>query len=427
MNNLPKYNRRQVGTLVSRMKEKPTRLICLTGPRQSGKTTLVLQALRLVERQSQYVAVDEPESVTRTPFASFGSIRLLDHDSTNAFDTPPDAQWLVRTWERARAEAKLAERGYIFVLDEIHRIPDWHSTVKGLWDADRRLGIPLHVVLLGSAPLLMHAGLSEALTGRFELIRLAHWSFPEMVAAFNVTLNEYVYFGGYPGAADLTGDEQRWRSYVLDAFVEPTLERDVLALERVDKPALLRQLFKIGAAYSGQIVAYTKLLGQLQDAGNTTTLTRYLKLLSQVGLLRGLAKFAANEIRRRASKPKLQVLNTALLTVHSAYTYDTALSDRTHWGRLVESAVGAHLCNTATADTEVYYWRESNLEVDYVVRHGHRVVGIEVKSGNKFGRLHGLQEFGRRFGATRLVTVGTGGMSLQELLQTPAFELFEDP
>ena len=426
MSKLPAYQRSELETLVSRLNEEPHSLICITGPRQCGKTTLILQGLQLMERHSQYVPVDEPESIIPATFFGDGSRAFPAGGFKIESGKPRSSQWLVRIWERARAEANQSERGFILVLDEIHYIPGWHITVKGLWDADRRRGIPLHVVLLGSAPLLMQAGLTDALTGRFELIQLSHWSLAEMAEVFNVTLNEFIFFGGYPGAIAFRGNEQRWRSYVLNALIEPTLERDVLALERVDKPALLRQLVEVGANSSGKILSYTKLLGQLQDAGNTTTLARYLGLLSKVGLMRGLDKYANNVVRRRASIPKFQVLNTAVQSVHSDYTFNQAQADRSHWGRLVESAVGAHLCNTATAGMEVHYWREGNLEVDFVVRYGRKVVGIEVKSGKKIGRLRGLEEFGRRFGATRIITVGRGGTELDEFLQTPAHQFFGD-
>ena len=424
---LPDYERPHIATVLARLNERPRRLISITGPRQSGKTTLIQQALRRITRPSRYIAADEPVSVAHIPWAEFGPHGVSDEDAVIPLDTMPDARWLVHNWEHARMEAKHSDRGLILVLDEIHYIRGWARTIKGLWDADRHLGIPLHVVLLGSAPLLVQAGLSEALTGRFEVIHLAHWSLDEMVAAFNVTLDEYIYFGGYPGAAALIGDELRWCSYIREALIEPTLDRDVLALERVDKPALLRQLFEVAAVYSGQIVAYTKLRGQLQDAGNTTTLARYMKLLAQVGLMRGLDKYAANEIRRRASKPKLQVLNTALLSAMSEYTFTGALSDRSHWGRLVESAVGAHLCNVASAESEIYYWREGDVEIDFVLRRGREVIGIEVKSGRHPGPSRGLGEFQRRFGAKRVMTVGTGGIPLQEFFYRSAQTLFMDP
>jgi len=417
MHPLPQFRRKEVEVLVARLEAKPRRLICVVGPRQCGKTTAVLQGLGLTSRQNRYIAVDEPSSSFSEPSGLAGVEFGL------ATGRPRDVQWLIQVWERARTLAKHSENGFILVLDEIHTIGEWHSAVKGLWDADRRHGIQLHVVLLGSAPLLMREGLMEALTGRFEQIRLAHWSLDEMASAFNATLDEFIYFGGYPGMHDLKNDENAWHSVIRDAIIDPSVEKDVLALVRVDKPALLRQLFEIGTAYSGQIVSYNKMLGQLQDVGNATTLKRYLDLLSRVGLLRGLPKYAGNIIRQRASTPKLQVLNTALMTASAGYTFDEAQTDRSYWGHLVESAVGAHLCNTATTGVEVFYWREGNLEVDFVVRCGRRLVGIEVKSGKRIGCLQGLKEFGHRFKADRLLTIGRGGMPLKDFLAIPAPDL----
>ena len=227
-----------------------------------------------------------------------------------------------------------SERGFVLVFDEIQKIPNWSEAVKGMWDADRRQGRPLHVVLLGSAPLLMQEGMSESLAGRFETIRLTHWSFEEMAAAFDFDLSRYVYFGGYPGAAPLIRQQDRWRKYILNSLVEPNIERDVIAMQRIHKPALLKRLFDLGAEYSGQILSYTKMMGQLQDAGNTTTLSRYLNLLSAAGLVTGLPKYAGGAYRRRASSPKLNVLNTALMSAQSDYTFQEASADRSFWGTI---------------------------------------------------------------------------------------------
>ena len=246
-----------------------------------------------------------------------------------------------------------------------------------------------------------------------------------MSDAFSLSLDQYVYFGGYPGAASRVHDQRRWSAYIRDALVEPIIERDVLSMTRVDKPSLLKRLFDMGALYSGQVVAYNKMLGQLHDAGNTTTLTRYLKLLSDAGLLTGLSKYTKRPISAKASIPKLNVLNTALMAVVSGYDFEDARADRSFWGRLVESAVGAHLLNTASSGTEVKYWRDRNYEVDFVLQRGPRVVGIEVKTGPEPGSLWGLAEFERRFQPLRTLVVGTGGEPLHEFLSLPADWWFE--
>ena len=422
------YERTQKSTLLERLDEKPRRLIVVTGPRQTGKTTLVLQVLKRIDRQSRYLSADEPDTVTLPPVPGAES---------DAIGGPGQAaiplvyergtRWLVRQWEQARMDADQSARGFVLALDEVQKIPNWSETVKGLWDADRRHGRPLHVILLGSAPLLMQRGMSESLAGRYETVHLTHWSFPEMSAAFGFDLPSYIYFGGYPGGASLVQAQRRWCAYITEALVEPNIERDILAMQRVDKPALLKRLFELGTEFSGQILSYNKMLGQLQDAGNTTTLARYLDLLSTAGLITGLPKYAAAAHRRRASSPKLNALNTALITAHSGYTFEEAKADRSYWGRLVESAVGAHLFNSGTPAYLVHYWRENSREVDFVLERGRRVVAFEVKSGSRRSNLSGLKMFAERFDVSDSIVVGEGGITLSEFLSTPAPEWLGDP
>ena len=412
------FQRPQVTTLYGRLAEPPRQLIALFGPRQTGKTTIVRQALGQIDLESRYLAVDEPDSAEfRVPSAAT--------EATFLAPQVRDAEWLVRHWEEARREAERLG-GFVLVFDEIQKIPQWSETIKGLWDADRAKNCPLHVVILGSAPLLVQSGLSESLAGRFEPIRVAHWSFGEMSAAFDFDLPHYLYFGGYPGAEPFVRDPDRWRDYILGALVEPNIERDLLAMTRVDKPVLLKRLFELGAVYSGQILSYTKMLGQLQDAGNTTTLARYLDLLSSAGMLAGVPKYAGRVHRVRASSPKLNVLNTALMTAGSGYSFAEAQADRSFWGRIVESAVGAHLLNTATSDIRLHYWRDGAHEVDFVLQRGARIVAIEVKSGAKRMPLGGMDEFERRFSPRRSLLVGEGGIPLNEFLTVPAHYWFEE-
>ena len=415
------FHRSTVASVVDRLTEEPSRLVTIFGPRQTGKTTIVQQALGKIGQRSSYLPVDEPEP------AFPGIARGVDTRSSALFRAPRNAQWVVMQWEEARRYAEEFEDGFVLVFDEIQKVPNWSETVKGLWDADRIRDLPMHIVLLGSAPLAIQSGLSESLAGRFESIRVTHWSFSEVSTAFNFTLDEFVYFGGYPGAAGLAEDEERWRSYILQALIEPHLERDLLAMTRVDKPALLKALFELGASYSGQILSYNKMLGQLQDAGNTTTLARYLDLLSTAGLLTGLPKHSGSVHRRRGSSPKLAVLNTALMSATSGYTFAEARADRTFWGRLVESCVGAHLLNTAPSNMSVSYWRDGPYEVDFVLGTGPRVRAVEVKSGD--GRINeaSLLEFERRYDARSSLVVGEGGIPLNEFLAAPADEWFRMP
>ena len=387
--------RAQVRLIEARLREPRRFIQVVTGPRQVGKTTAVLTAVERVGGPTVITSADEP---------------MLRRDG-----------WLAAQWAIARAEiARTGAAAGVLVIDEVQKLPVWSETVKRLWDEDSREGVPLHVVLLGSAPLLVARGLTESLAGRFEQIHLAHWSWPEMREAFGWDLERYLCYGGYPGAAPLVEDPERWRRYILDALVETTIARDVLLLNQVNKPALLRRLFELGARYSGQVLSYTKMLGQLQDAGNTTTLAHYLDLLSGAGMLTGLPKYAGDVARRRGSSPKFQVLNTALMTALSGVMLDEARRDRSYWGRLVESACGAHLANAAAAgDFALSYWRDGDDEVDFVITDGRRVATIEVKSGRADERHGGTEAFRARHRADRSFVVGADAIPLAEFLETP--------
>ena len=389
------FERSQAETLSGRLSEPRRFLQVVAGARQVGKTTLVEQVLGRLDAPSLFISADEP--------------------------TLGDTAWLAAQWDRARlATADAGEAGTVLALDEVQKIPGWSETVKRLWDEDTRARRPLKVVLLGSAPLLMQQGLTESLAGRFEVLHLPHWSYAEMQTAFGFSLEDYLYFGGYPGAAPLIGEPQRWRRYLLDALIETTIARDVLLMTRVDKPALLRRLFDLGCRYSGQILSYTKMLGQLQDAGNTVTLAHYLDLLAGAGMLTGLQKYAGKAVRQRGSSPKLQVLNTALMTAQSGLSPQEARADGEFRGRLVESAVGAHLANAAACGVcELFYWRERSREVDFVLRAGRVVVAIEVKSGRAPDAFPGLADFAAAFKPKRTLIVGGDGIVLEEFLTRP--------
>ena len=389
------YSRPHVDRLVDRLLETRRFIQIVAGSRQVGKTTLVEHAAQQSGLPARYASADEP--------------------------TLRDVQWIEQQWGAARSLAvEAGERGALLVLDEVQKVTGWSEAVKYLWDADTRTGLPLKVVVLGSAPLLVQRGLGESLAGRFEMIRLPHWSFTEMRAAFGWSLEQYLFYGAYPGAAPLIRQPDRWARYVRDSLIEPIISRDVLLMSRVDKPALLRRLLDLACAYSGQILSYNKMIGQLQDAGNTITLAHYLDLLAGAGLVVGLQKYAADTARRRASSPKLQVFNTALVTAQAGLTLKQARQDHAFWGRLVESAVGAHLANAAaTGNCETYYWRERNREVDFVVRAGSRLAAIEVKSGRAADSLPGMAAFSEAFRPTRKLLVGSDGIDLETFLLTP--------
>ncbi|MCK9420188.1 MAG: AAA family ATPase [Nitrospirae bacterium] len=393
------YHRPMYDTLVKRLREQRRFIQVLAGPRQTGKTTMVRQVADEIRIPVHYASADEPTLQSRS--------------------------WVEQQWETGRllAAETAGKSGAILVLDEIQKVTGWSEVIKKLWDNDTRKKISLKVVLLGSAPLLIQRGLTESLAGRFETIPVVHWSYAEMQEAFGWDVDQFIYFGGYPGAAGLIADQKRWSRYIIDSLIETTLSRDILLLTRVDKPALLRRLFQLGCSYSSQILSYQKMIGQLQDAGNTTTLAHYLELLAGAGMLTGLHKYAAQRIRERASSPKLQVLNTALISAQSPMTFEAARKDRESWGRLVESAVGAHLINSAAGTgVEIFYWRERSREVDFVLRSGRTVVAIEVKSGSHKEGLPGMDAFEKTFKPKRKLLIGEDGITLEKFLLTPAEE-----
>ncbi|KAF0124722.1 MAG: putative ATPase [Elusimicrobia bacterium] len=396
----PKFKRPILKTIQSRLGERRRFIQVLSGPRQVGKTTLIRQFMAGTAMPHHYASADEP------------SLR--------------DTSWIETQWEIGRLAAKKAKKnGALLILDEAHKVPNWSETVKRLWDEDAASGCGLKVALLGSSPLLIQKGLTESLAGRFELIRVPHWSFAEMKEAFGWNLNKYLYFGGYPGCAELIKDEERWRTYIQDSLVETTLSRDILLQTRVDKPALLRQLFRLACDYSGQILSYQKMAGQLQGHGHTVTLAHYLELLSGVGMVTGLQKYSGSRLRQRGSSPKLLVLNTGLMTSGAAHTFQTTRENHNMWGRLVESAVGAHLFSgLAGSGTELLYWRESSMEVDFVIKRHERLIAMEVTSSRRKDSIPGMNLFAKEFHPYKKLLVGGQGIPLEEFLSTPADHWF---
>ena len=395
---MPAFRRRQVAILEARLREPRHFLQVVAGPRQVGKTTLVRQAIAALGQPTHVASADDP------------GLR--------------DRAWLDAQWQVGRVlTAASPDASAVLVLDEIQKVHDWSEIVKRLWDEDTAAGRDLRVIILGSAPLLVQRGLSDSLAGRFEILALSHWGFAEMRDAFGWELEQFLVFGGYPGSAPLVGDPDRWRAYVLDSLIETTLSRDILLLNRVDKPALLRQLFRLGCDYSGQIVSYQKLVGQLQDSGNTTTLAHYLELLGDAGMVAGLQKYAGSRLRQRGSSPKLIALNTALVTAMTGRSVADVAADRDVRGRLVETAVGAHFLATAGRDIEVLWWREGDREVDFVLAGRSGVVAIEVGSGRPKPSLPGLAAFQRRYGSARTLLIGAQGLPLEVALATPAANL----
>lgn len=380
--------------LLKRLREPRKFIQVLYGPRQVGKTTMAHQVADEIGFQSVYGSADAP--------------------------TVKDNVWIEEQWEIARLRNRERNKNVLLILDEIQKIPKWSEVIKKLWDEDTREGRNIRVLLLGSSPLLIQTGLTESLAGRFEINYASHWSYLEMKKGFRFSLEEYIFYGGYPGAASLIKDVKRWRSYILNSLVETTISRDILLMKRVDKPALLRRLFELACEYSGQILSYQKMLGQLQDAGNTTTLAHYLELLHGAGMVAGISKYSGAQVRKRGSSPKLQVLNTALIAAQKHRDLNEVREDLRLWGRFVEAAIGAHLLNSIQGtDVKLYYWREGNLEVDFVLERGKETIAIEVKSGARRDSLPGMKSFSEKYNPNRKLLVGADGISVEEFLSRP--------
>jgi predicted AAA+ superfamily ATPase len=388
------FERSLAPLLIRELEKQQSVFQVLTGPRQVGKTTIAHQIMDKLPLISIYASADSP--------------------------LPPGTEWIETQWRRAEVEADRSRGPVLLVLDEVQKVRGWSESLKSIWDAARRSPRDIRLLVLGSSALLIQEGLSESLAGRFFLHRCIHWTFKECADVFGWDLNRWLYFGGYPGAAVLSGDEQKWKRYVTDSLIETVLARDVLQLQKITKPALLRHLFALAATFPAQILSYNKMLGQLHDAGNTTTLAHYLRLLETAFLISGLELFSRGSIRKRGSSPKLLLWNNALVTALSNRSFDESNSDAIWWGRLVENAVGAHLVNNLyQVDYSITYWRHGNNEVDFVIARGTELCAIEVKSGRS-GKVSGLEAFRARYPEARLIVVGGNGIPLHDFFSTPA-------
>ncbi|MBR3733992.1 MAG: ATP-binding protein [Bacteroidaceae bacterium] len=395
------FKRAQYIELESRLGEPRSRIQVISGPRQVGKSTMVKQVLQETSIAYTLVSADD-----------------VSHSDTG---------WISEVWDTARARMKMSSaEEYLLVIDEIHKIDNWSEAVKKEWDKDTFYDVNLKVVILGSSRLLLKDGLTESLAGRYELIRMPHWSFGEMREAFNMDVDQYIFFGGYPGGAMFINNERRWRKYIKDSIVAPAIEKDVLRTKVVYKPALMKQLFELGCAYSGEELSLNKMLGQLQDVGNVTTLAGYLTTLDESRLLCGLKKYASDNARKYNSVPKLMVYNTALFSVQGALSFDKAYTTPSLWGRWVESAVGAHILNQADEyDYKLYYWRTKDNEVDFVIEHNRQCIAIEVKSGRRTMN-NGLAMFQEQFHPVRSFVVGSGGVPIEEFLTWDIGQLIDN-
>lgn len=348
----------------------PGRIQLVTGPRQVGKTTLLLGLAREYGNSALYAAADAPEA------------------------------GVLGYWERfwTNVESKASTGKTIVLLDEVHLLPDWAASLKAQWDRFGRHRLPIHLVATGSSALRVTEGSRESLAGRFERIVFAHWTAAALADTFKVELadavREAVLFGTYPGAWELRGDQARWRAYVRDAIIEPAIGRDVLAMGQVRRPALLRQVFAVAVGSPEEIVSLQKLQGQLADRGALETIAHYLELLREAYLVAGLDKFSRRAIRRRAAPQKLITLNNAFLSAMHPDGAPDPTRDTARFGTWVENACLASAINLGQ---RVTYWREEHLEVDGVLEGSWGSWVIEIKSARFESQdLTGLLEFSRR-------------------------------
>ena len=386
-------------TIKSRIEEDRKFIQVVMGARQIGKSTVVKQVLNEID----------------VPY------QIYSADNVPASNTA----WISNCWAAARSiKQNNGWDSILLVIDEIQKIANWSEAVKKEWDEDTFYDRNIKVLLLGSSRVLLEKGLSESLAGRFEEIRMSHWTYKEMKECFGFSLDQYVFYGAYPGAASLVYDADRFDQYIQSSIIDATINKDILMDTPISKPALLRQTFELGSAYSGNMLSLNKMLGSLQDAGNTSTLAGYINLLNESGLLSGLQKYSVDMSRRKASIPKFQVYNNALKMVYSNLTFEQAVMDRKTWGHIFESAVGAYLVSQAFVHRfEVFYWRERNDEVDFVLRKKGVLVAIEVKS-NAEKRTEGLDTFCQLFNPKNSFIVGDGGISAEEFFSMDIRNLF---
>lgn len=394
------YKRKHYSILLSRLKEKRHFIQVIMGPRQVGKSTMVKQVL----------------ADTDVPYIRFTA------DNVPATNTG----WISNCWSSARAKMKIEGLDkLVLVIDEIQKIIGWSEVVKKEWDDDTFNDVNLKVVILGSSRVMLDKGLADSLAGRFERIIMSHWNYSEIRDAFGWDIDKFIYYGAYPGAADLVDTSERWQEYITASIIDATINKDILIDTPIHKPALLRQTFELASFYSSQELSLTKLLGQMTDAGNTTTVTGYLNVLGEAGLVTGLYKYAVDEARKRNSTPKFQVYNNALKAVYCSKNFQEAYADRKLWGRIYESAIGAHILSHAyEGEYRVFYWRDGDNEVDYVLEKKSKLIAIEVKSNDEVAN-KGLTLFQELFHPYMSFVVGDGGVKAEEFLCGNPADLFK--
>ena len=396
------YQRRHLNILKSRMAEPRRRMQIVMGPRQVGKSTMVGQFTE----------------GTSVPFDFCAA------DSVNRFDT----SWIPNKWQQARMRMDIhSEQEHILIIDEVQKIKGWSEQVKKEWDEDSRSHRNLKVILLGSSRLLLQKGLEESLEGRFETIKMGYWDWQEMHEAFGFSMDEYVYFGGFPGLALDIKDEDRWRNLMEYSIISPILTRDILEIEEIRNPALLRQVFELACTESAKELSLTKMQGTM-NSGTVPTIKNYLDILNKSMTVQPLQNYSPSRIREKQSVPKMQVFNNAFRNRFGTFSFDEARMDPAECGRQVESAVGAHLANRSIVDDyELFYWRnERRQECDYVLRKGQALVAIEVKSGS-VDKTVGFEKFKEQFAdnVAAAFIVGPQALPLEDFFLMDLKSLFK--
>lgn len=353
-----------INTLQARLADKDIPIQVILGPRQVGKTTTALKMIdEFYKESSLYVSADQ------------------------IFN--PSTAWLREQWLTAQGEKK------ILFVDEIQKIENWAEAIKGLYDESKKNHKPVRCVLLGSSSLQIQKGLTESLTGRFQLLRAYHWNVEESESAYGLTLAQFLKFGGYPGSYVFIKSND-WVDYVKNSIISTVIEKDILQYHTVKSPALFKQAFEIITSYPAQEISYTKLLGQLQDKGNVEIIKYYLSLYEGAFLVKALEKFSNKSHLRKTSSPKILPLAPCLYYIQVLNKYSPEEE-----GRIFESLVGSQLVRTGN---ELFYWRERNDEVDFVLKSGRSIWAIEVKSGRKKS-LKGLEKFKKEFPTSKTVII----------------------
>ena len=395
--------KRQFEEIVKKLSRGPRFIQAIIGPRQTGKTTLALQLKKSWKGPCIYETADVPGAENRN--------------------------WIMELNEAAVKESNDKKKESLLIIDEIQKIPGWSDALKYVYDKNERNRVRVRIIILGSSALLMQRGLTESLAGRFEVNRHSHWSFEECRDFYKFNLNDYIYYGGYPGAAKIRKDAKRWQAYIKDSIIETVIAKDVLLMNPVTKPALLRQAFALCLHHPAEIFSYQKMLGQLQDAGNTTTIAFYLRLMANAFFLVPVEKYSGNRVKQKGSSPKVISLDNSIINVVNNRNYGEVMRDLAYKGRLFENAVGSRLYWLAQEEGwEIFYWRERDFEVDYVLSKGDKIVAVEVKSGYPGKAQSALDVFARKYKNVKKIVISfIKNDDLKNVKNIKAEEFFLNP